>query len=384
MKNRLPGMMGNRFCGGKIIACMEPGEKKLLQILYNCVMLYLKHILLYFTLRRSPFCESLFSENLCFSFTKLLERQEVSGKEDVSCRTGGSLKIASLKYDDVFREVFAREGVRRQLISDVTGIPLEVIASARLTTPFLRKRFRREKQGILDIAVILTDGTRVDIELQLRPQKYWLKRNLFYLAKMYTGDLRAGQRYDCLNRCIAISILDFNLVPGEECHTAYTLRDKRGQELTDLFEVHIIELKKQICPGDAVGDWIRLINAENTEELEMIVTGNAGILEAMEVMRTMSLGKRLRMRYEAHLKAVRDRWAEDEYVRDQGIEEGLVRGKAEGKADTVLLLLSEKGTVSGELEEMIRRERDPERLDSLVKAAARAESVEAFRKTSVL
>ncbi|MCI8432218.1 MAG: Rpn family recombination-promoting nuclease/putative transposase [Lachnospiraceae bacterium] len=268
------------------------------------------------------------------------------------------MKLASLKYDDVFREVFAREGVRRQLISDVTGI--------------------------LDIAVILTDGIRVDIELQLRPQKYWLKRNLFYLAKMYTGDLRAGQRYDCLNRCIAISILDFDLVPGEECHTAYTLQDKRGQELTDLFEVHIIELRKQICPGEAVGDWIRLINAENTEELEMIVTGNAGILEAMEVMRTMSLGKRLRMRYEAHLKAVRDRWAEDEYVRDQGIEEGLVRGKAEGKADTVLLLLSEKGTVSGELEEMIRGERDPERLDSLVKAAARAESVEAFRKTSVL
>ena len=81
-----------------------------------------------------------------------------------------------------------------------------------------------------------------------------------------------------------------------------------------------------------------------------------------------------------HLKAVRDRWAEDEYVRDQGIKEGLVRGKA----DTVLLLLSEKGTVSEELEEMIRGERDPERLDSLVKAAARAESVEAFRKTSVL
>ena len=42
-------------------------------------------------------------------------------------------------------------------------------------------------------------------------------------------------------------------------------------------------------------------------------------------------------------------------LRDQGIEEGLVRGKA----DTVLLLLSEKGTVSGELEEMMRGERDP-------------------------
>lgn len=286
------------------------------------------------------------------------------------------MKLASLKNDYVFREVFSHEGVRRQLISDVTGIPLKVIASARLTTPFLGKRFRKEKQGILDIAVILVDGTRVDIELQLRPQKYWLKRNLFYLAKMYTGDMRAGQRYDCLNRCIAISILDFNLVSGEECHTAYTLREKSGRELTDLFEVHIIELKKQVCPGDAVGDWIRLINAENTEELDMIVTKNAGILEAVEVMRSMSLGKRLRLRYEAHLKAVRDRWAEDEYVRDQG--------KAEGKADTILLLLSDKGSVPGELEEAIRRERDSKRLDALVMAAAKAENVEAFQKVSAL
>ena len=31
------------------------------------------------------------------------------------------MTFASLKYDDVFREVFSHESIRKQFISDVTG-----------------------------------------------------------------------------------------------------------------------------------------------------------------------------------------------------------------------------------------------------------------------
>lgn len=214
--------------------------------------------------------------------------------------------------------------------------------------------------------------------MQVRPQKYWIKRNLFYLAKMYTEDLKSGQRYERLRKCIAISILDFDLLPGDEYHSVYTLRDKFGNEFTDLLEIHIIELNKEIRPEDAVGEWIQVFTAGSLEELEMIKTKNAGILEAMEVMKTMSLGKRLRMAYEAHLKAVRDRWAEDEYVRDLGKKEG----KAEGKAEVLLLLLAEKGSVPAALSEIIRREKDTDRLDEWVKIAAKAGSIDEFRAKS--
>lgn len=286
------------------------------------------------------------------------------------------MKFVSLKYDYAFREVFAHESIRRQFISDVTGIPLEAIKTVHLTTPYLWKRYQKQKQGILDIAVVLNDDTRVDIELQIRPQKYWIKRNLFYLAKMYTEDLRVGQRYECLRKCITISILDFSLIPGEEYHSVYTLRDRNGKEFTDLFELHIIELNKKVKTKDAVGEWIQMINAESLEELEMIKTKNAGILEVMEVMKTMSLGKRLRMTYEAHLKAVRDRWAEDEYVRDLG----RVEGKMEGKAEALLMLLSDKGPVPEELSEIILREKSMDKLDDWVKMAARVNSIDEFRE----
>lgn len=118
--------------------------------------------------------------------------------------TGGQMEFASLKYDDVFRELMSHENIRKQLISDVTGIPLGKMKSAKLVTPYLRKRYRWQKQGILDIAVALDDGTKVDIELQVRAQKFWMKRKLFYLARMYAENLRVGQDYDSLPKCISI------------------------------------------------------------------------------------------------------------------------------------------------------------------------------------
>lgn len=236
------------------------------------------------------------------------------------------MEFFSLKYDDVFREAMSHESIRKQFISDVTGIPLSTIRSARLESPYLWKWYRRQKQGILDVAVVLDDGTKVDIELQVHIQKSWIRRKLFYLAKRYTENLRMGEDYDRLRKCINISILDFRLIQSEENHTVYTLCDRKGNELTDLLELHIVELTKEVQAGDALTDWIRLFNTGTMEELDMIKTKNAGVLNAISVVRNMNLGRTLRQIYELRLKAKRDRWAEDEYIKDLGREEGLEKG----------------------------------------------------------
>ncbi|MCM1190704.1 MAG: hypothetical protein NC541_15625, partial [bacterium] len=83
---------------------------------------------------------------------------------------------------------------------------------------------------------------------------------------------------------------------------------------------------------------------------------------------------------------VRDRSARDDYVREEGRMAGMAEGKAEGKAegelkgmaDAVLQLLAEKGPVSRELEQAIRRQKNLEILNLWHLSAARAESVEAF------
>ena len=79
-----------------------------------------------------------------------------------------------------------------------------------------------------------------------------------------------------------------------------------------------------------MNDWIRQFNAESEEELDMIKTENAGILEAIREVKIMSLSKRLRAHYEAHMKDVRDRKAREKYVRMEGEKEGFEKGMQKG------------------------------------------------------
>lgn len=172
--------------------------------------------------------------------------------------------------------------------------------------------------------------------------------------------------------------MDFNLTQGEEYHTEYRLRTKGGKELTDLFELHIVELRKPLGETDGLDDWIRLFNATAEEDLEMIKIKNAGIREAIEELRIMSLARTLRFLYEERLKARRDRWAEDEYVRNEGRAEGRI----EGTAQSILLLLNGLGDVPSELSKKIRSEKNMDTLNQWLKAAAKAESIEQFIQSS--
>ena len=95
---------------------------------------------------------------------------------------------------------------------------MEDIKSVRIINPFLWKRYKKEKLGILDIQLIMNDNAKINIEIQLKNQPRWKERTVFYLAKMYTADLRRGEAYKKLKKCVAITILDFELDNRKEYH----------------------------------------------------------------------------------------------------------------------------------------------------------------------
>ena len=245
------------------------------------------------------------------------------------------MEMISLKYDFSFKSLMRSEEVRKYFISDALAIPVEEIKSVKPVNPFLWKRYRKQKLGILDVLVELNDDSKVNIELQIKMMKHWDKRSLFYLAKMFTDDLLMGEDYTRLKRCICISILDFNMDDEPEYHKVYRLRDGKGREFSDMFEIHIIELRKSLSGNDRMDEWIQLFNAKSEEEINMIQakTGNPGIMAAIREVKVMGLGRNLRALYEAHMKQIRDRNAEDAYVYDQGVAAGEKVGRAEGRAE---------------------------------------------------
>ena len=241
----------------------------------------------------------------------------------------------------------------------------------------------------------LNDNAKINIEMQVRRQKHWTRRNLYYLAGMYTDGLMLGERYEKLPRCISISLLDYDFFPGrEEYHAVYRLRDSEGRDLTDLWELHIIELTKAL-KGTPVDDWIRLFNAEREEELDMITAKNEGIMEAINVLKFMSRRRPLKALFEDYMKAKRDRWDEDEYIRDEGRSEGIAIGeergrsegitigRTEGSSTAILTLLEQKGTVPADLRERILSQKDEAVLKQWLLAAASAGDIENFHADGV-
>lgn len=244
-------------------------------------------------------------------------------------------RFVSLKTDFGVKELMENLIIRNQLVSDTLKIPMERIRGSRLRNTFLRRWYRRQKLGILDILVELTDGTKINIEMQVIRYKDWDKRVLFYLARTYVSDLEVGEDYSKLKKCIHIGILDFNLTEDEEYHSVYRLRDEKGREFTDQLEIHIIELNKKVRGTDPLDDWIAFFNAESEEELDMLSANwSVGLQEAVRELKRMGLTKQLRLIHEERQKAIRDQKAHDAYVREEGrMEERINTERERQRAD---------------------------------------------------
>lgn len=129
-------------------------------------------------------------------------------------------------------------------------------------------------------------------------------------------------------------------------------------------------MNKNLSGQGEIDDWIRFFNAQTEEDLKMIGTKNPGIQEAIRELKRMSMDNLLRLRYEAHLKRMRDERARETYMRNQG--------KAEGKAEAILQLLETKGAIPEALKNEIQSEKNLSRLDEWFLLAVKSTSVEEF------
>lgn len=300
-------------------------------------------------------------------------------------RNTGGIFLAP-KSDVAFKELMRNEKVRRYFISDVLEIPLKEIKEVRLENTFLGRRSKYEKEGILDVRVLLNNDCKINIELQVREVPAWDKRSLFYLSKMYVEEAHAGKDYSLLKRCVVVCILGFRWDSLPNYHKVYYLKDQEGQLYSDQFEVHVIELDKELT-GDRLDDWIRLFRVENMGELKMMQSVNPGVIEAVKEVMAMNMGKRLKALYEEHMRIKRDRL----YLRNAAIQEGTQIGRQMGKQEgetigdlhrrrqDILDLLEDLGEIPEDIYSRIQAEKDTDILRKWLKTAARAESFSAFR-----
>ena len=79
------------------------------------------------------------------------------------------------------------------------------IKETQILNTNLRKLHEEDKQGILDVRILLNNLVEIDIEIQLAELKVWADRSLFYLAKMYVEQIERRTSNPHLQMCRALS-----------------------------------------------------------------------------------------------------------------------------------------------------------------------------------
>lgn len=157
----------------------------------------------------------------------------------------------------------------------------------------------------------MKDGSQIDLEMQVVPFAFWERRILFYLSRMYTEQIKAGENYGEMKRCIHVSILNFIHFPEDQiCFREIALCDlQTKKKYTDLLEIYVLELKKlppEQLKEPMIIQWMRFLSAQKKEDFEKMAEKDGYIGEAYGVLKKLSADEQKRLEYEARQKAILD------------------------------------------------------------------------------
>lgn len=226
--------------------------------------------------------------------------------------------------------------VRKGFCAAVMRVSPDKIGDTELLPTHLRRDYADDKLGILDVLVLLKDGTRINMEMQVKYFEFWDERALFYLCKTYFEQLRYGDSYEKLHRCIHVSILDFIHFPKDKrCYRRIFLRDgRKGEIYTDKLELQVLELKKlpkRVRTGEEIVNWMNFFNGKNRKEFERMAEINEYLGEAYEALKRLSADDKKRLEYEARDKALKDYNTQMGSAIRRGERRGEKRGERRGE-----------------------------------------------------
>ncbi|MGM0509451.1 MAG: Rpn family recombination-promoting nuclease/putative transposase, partial [Fusobacteriota bacterium] len=225
------------------------------------------------------------------------------------------------KVDFVFKKIFGSEDNTNILVAflnaifETKGTEKEIV-KVKIENAEINKTWDEDKLTRLDIKATSNENTKINIEIQLKNQYNMKRRTLFYWAKLYTSQLKSGNKYRELNKTVTINILNFNYLEDmEDYHNSFLLKEKdTNQVLTELEEIHFIELPKfdgskyhevEDIDEDLI-PWLLFLKNPESEVVEMIEEKVAELKEAAESLEVLSHDEETREFYEARQKAIHD------------------------------------------------------------------------------
>jgi predicted transposase/invertase (TIGR01784 family) len=238
--------------------------------------------------------------------------------------------------DYLFRKVMGEKGDEEQLLSFLNAVlkregenrlaSVEIIENRNLTAEIIG-----DKTSILDVRSKTGDGTRVNVEVQLRNLGNMDKRSLFYWSREYSKGLEAGREYQELPAVIAVNIINFELMPETDYHSSFHLWEDTRKEvmLTEALEIHFVEmpkfrrLKEKDIRNDPLQRWLTYFDKESPGELvEEVMKMDSAIQRAQERAAYVANDKEALHEYQMREMALSDWTSGVNHARREGRQEG--------------------------------------------------------------
>ncbi len=213
------------------------------------------------------------------------------------------------------------------LISFLNAVlnPSDPIKSVTLQDTTIEKEYLTDKYSRLDVRATTDKGEHINIEIQLDNKYNMIKRSLYYWSKLYEGQLESGNDYQKLARTICINLIDFNLLNHDKFHSVYRLKDcETHEELTDIIELHFIELKKMkhVKHADEVKSkleaWLHFINQPDSEVVRELEAVESEIKSAKAELIRLSGNKVERELFEKRRQAMLDEASALAFAEEKG------------------------------------------------------------------
>lgn len=177
------------------------------------------------------------------------------------------------KSDVIFKILFGSQKHPRLLLHLLNSIvdtksPIKKVEveQTELTPEFISQRGVR-----LDILATTDAGEKINIEIQKKDERNMRERSLFHWSRIFSGQAVVSEKYENLKRTVCINILAFRLFDDDRYWHKNLLMDTQTKEkLTDLLEIHFLELKKikKRPPDSPILFWLEFIDNPESNKIK--------------------------------------------------------------------------------------------------------------------
>ncbi|MDU9048302.1 MAG: Rpn family recombination-promoting nuclease/putative transposase [Candidatus Electrothrix sp. Rat3] len=159
------------------------------------------------------------------------------------------MQFLDVKTDFAFKKVFGSEHSKNILIDFLNAIidfEHAEVTDLTIVDPYQIPLLKGMKDSYVDVKAVLSNKTKVIIEMQVLNVEGFEKRVLYNAAKLYSNQLKRAQRYTGLEPIIALTITDFPMFEEFDKVISYwNVREKDTLlKYSDDIELIFVELPK--------------------------------------------------------------------------------------------------------------------------------------------